>query len=191
MLQETKLKSNEVISCEALKSYQVYYENRQESQGGGIAMGIDQNIKSTLIKEGDNGIEALSVKLFFKDLEIRVINAYGPQENALKTEKDQFWDFIEEEVNNAEFEGNGLIIQMDGNLHAGSDLICGDPNKQNQNGRLFCELLERNPNLSVVNALELCEGVITRTREVQNNTEQAQLGVPHSEIQVELYSYFN
>ena len=105
-------------------------------------------------------------------MDIRVVTAYGPQENALKNQKDKFWEFIEEEVNNAEFEGNGLIIQMDGNLHAGSQLIKGDPNKQNQNGCLFCEFLERNDNLCVVNALDLCEGVITRKRKVENMTEE-------------------
>ena len=172
MLQETKLKTNEFLSCEALKPFEVYYRNRQETQGGGIAMGVDKNLKSTLVKEGEEEVEAISVKNFLKDLEIRVVTAYGPQENALKNQKDKFWEFIEEEVNNAEFEGNGLIIQMDGNLHAGSQLIKGDPNKQNQNGRLFCEFLERNDNLCVVNALDLCEGVITRKRKVENKTEE-------------------
>ena len=88
--------------------------------------------------------------------------AYGPQENALKEKKDKFWDFLDKEVNDAELEGDGLIIQMDGNLHAGSDLIKNDPNKQNKNGKLFVEFLERNTHLLVVNALDLCEGIITR-----------------------------
>ena len=51
-------------------------------------------------------------------------------------------------------EGDGLVIQMDGNVHAGPALIKGDPNKQNGNGLLFCEFLERNPELIVVNSLE-------------------------------------
>ena len=123
MIQETKLKSNETISCEALQDYQVFYRNRQDSQGGGIAMGVEKSIRSTLIREGVENVEAISVKIFLKDCEIRVITAYGPQENAVKNYKDQFWEFIEEEVNNAEFEGNGLLIQMEGNLHAGSNLI--------------------------------------------------------------------
>ena len=44
-LQETKLKNNESISCEALGSYQVYYRNRQESHGGGIALGVAKDLK--------------------------------------------------------------------------------------------------------------------------------------------------
>ena len=173
MLQETKLKLNEKIACASLSDFQVYYLNRQESQGGGVALGISKDLKSTLIKEGTEETEALSVKVFLEEIEARVITAYGPQENALKEKKLKFWEFLEEEVNCAEMEGDGLIIQMDGNLHAGSSLIQKDPNKQNNNGFLFCEFLERNPQLIVVNTLDLCEGVITRKRILENKTEEA------------------
>ena len=106
---------------------------------------------------------------------MRIVTAYGPQENAVKDKKDTFWEVLEKEINDAEFEEEGLILQMDGNLHAGPDLLKNDPNKQNQNGRLFMEFLERNPHLTVVNALNVCEGLITRSRNVENKIEQAVL----------------
>ena len=37
MMQETKLRDNEQIRCDSLSEYQVYYLNRQKSQGGGVA----------------------------------------------------------------------------------------------------------------------------------------------------------
>ena len=40
---------------------------------------------------------------------------------------------------------------------------------KNRNGKLFIEFLERNPSLIVVNALDVCEGLITRKREVRLN----------------------
>ena len=135
MVQETKLKPNETISCASINDFQVYYKNLQESQVGGIALGVSKEFESTLIKEGEGEVEALSVKVFLKEIQVRAVTAYGPQENALKDLKDRFWEYLEEEVNSAEFEGEGLMIQMDGNLHAGQDLIKDDPNKQNQNGR--------------------------------------------------------
>ena len=46
-----------------------------------------------------------------------------------------------------------------------------DPLPQNRNGRLFKEVLERNPHLSVVNSLSLCEGLITRSR-VKNGEKE-------------------
>ena len=101
IVQETKLRTNEKISCEVLTNFQVYYLNRQNSQGGGVALGVDKELKSTLINEGDDETEALSVKVFFKEFPVRVIAAYGPQGNAVKEEKEKFWDFIENEVINA------------------------------------------------------------------------------------------
>ena len=175
MIQETKLKPNEHISCASLRQFQVYYLNRQKSQGGGVALGVDKEIESTLIKEGDDETEVLSVKVFLDKAPIRAISAYAPQENALLERKEKFWDFLDKEVNDAEIEGDGIIIQMDGNLHAGPELVKNDPNGQNRNGSMFCEFLARNPQLIVVNTLDICEGLITRKRELKNATEEAVL----------------
>ena len=164
MIQETKLRANEKISSDFLNSFQVYYLNRQKSHGGGVALGVHRDLKSILINEGDDDTEVLSVRVFFKELSVRVVTGYGPQENAIKEKKDKFWDFLEREANYADLEGDGLLIQMDGNLHAGSNILKNDPNIQNQNGKLFGQFLDRNPNLIVVNTLEICEGIITRKR---------------------------
>ena len=67
----------------------------------------------------------------------------------------------------------GLIIQMDGNLHGGPELIRNDPNSQNQNGKLFQQFLERNQGLTVANNLNCCKGVITRQRLLETRTEKA------------------
>ena len=40
----------------------------------------------------------------------------------------------------------------------------GDLNMQNQNGKLFEHFLARNTNLTVCNALPICEGTFTRVR---------------------------
>ena len=173
ILQETKLRANETILCESLNEFCVYYLNRQHSQGGGVALGVRKEFQSALIKDGDDETEAISVKLFVKEFPVRIVAAYGPQENAVIEKKQKFWEFIENEANQAELEGDGLIIQMDGNLHAGKDLIKGDPNKQNKNGKLFAEFLDRNKNLIVVNNLDTCEGLITRKREFKDKTEEA------------------
>ena len=79
------------------------------------------------------------------------------------------WRFLEEEVTKAELEGQGIIIQMDGNLHAGKELLKNDPNPQNANGKMFMDFLERNPTLIVVNALDICEGLITRVRKSEKS----------------------
>ena len=175
MLQETKLKPNERITCEAAKAFQIFYLSRQNSQGGGLAMGVLKSLESTLIREGDDDTEAISVQVVFDEISVRTVLAYGPQENALKAKKDKFWEYLEEEVSKAELEDQGFILQMDGNLHAGPNLIKNDPNPQNKNGKMFMEFLERNPCLIVVNTLSICDGIITRKRELDFRTEEAVL----------------
>ena len=175
MIEETKLKTNEHIKCEALSEFQVFYLSRLKSQGGGIAVGIDKMFESTLISEGDDETEAISVLVIVGDLPIRVIVGYGPQENASKDKKEKFWGFIEKEVIQAEAEEQGIIIQMDGNLHAGEKIIKNDPNPQNLNGKLFMDFLQRNETLTVVNSLNICEGLITRQRLLKSRSEKAVL----------------
>ena len=173
MIQETKLKPDEKISCENLNKYQVFYLNRQESQGGGLAFGIVKDFEATLIREGNDEVEAMSVKVVIGEVSIRMVIAYGPQENAKKEKKDKFWEYMEQEAHQAELEETGFIIQMDGNLHAGPDLVENDPNSKNQNGNFFMQFLNRNSSLVVVNTLKLCEGMITRVRELESRTEKA------------------
>ena len=97
-------------------------------------------------------------------MKIRCCNAYGFQENENVDKKDAFWTYLDEEVREAENAGSGFLLHFDGNLWAGSEIIPGDVRPQNKNGRLFQQFLERNKNLTVVNSLPLCQGVITRSK---------------------------
>ena len=72
--------------------------------------------------------------------------------------------YIEEKVTAAWDSDSGFILHFDGNLWAGPNLVPGDPRPQNQNGKLFMDFLSRHPNLTVVNSLPICEGLITRSR---------------------------
>ena len=100
---------------------------------------------------------------------VRLLCGYGPQEYDGKDRKDKFWEYINTEVNNACTNGAGIVMQMDGNLWAGSDLVAGDPKPQNQNGKRFADFLQKNKNLTVVNATKLCEGKFTRVRNTTKN----------------------
>ena len=89
--------------------------------------------------------------------------------------KNAFWEYLEEEVSLAEKSEAGFILHMDGNLWAGSEIIPGDPRKQNKNGKKFQNFLENNPNLTVVNSLPLCKGLITRARNKDGKSEKSVL----------------
>ena len=123
MVQETKMKPKEILKCEALNNFQVYYLSRQNTNGGGLAIGVIKDLESTLIREGDDETEAISVEVVIGKLPIRIITAYGAQENENKERKLKIWTFIEEELKKADIEGHGVIVQMDGNLHAGKGLL--------------------------------------------------------------------
>ena len=72
-IQETKLKPNEKLKSEVTNKYQIYYLYRKESQGGGLAIGIDKEIESTLIKEGNDEVEAIVVQIMLDRFPIKVV----------------------------------------------------------------------------------------------------------------------
>ena len=75
----------------------------------------------------------------------------------------------------ADIEWQGLIIQMDGNLHVGDKVVKNDPNQTNQNGRLFLRFLDALPHLTVVNGMDRCNNVITRRRHFVIRREESVL----------------
>ena len=83
------------------KNYQIYYLAREKSQGGGLAIGISKELESTLVREGNDQIEALVVQITVEKFPIRIVTAYGPQENETKEKKEEFWNFLEEEATKA------------------------------------------------------------------------------------------
>ena len=136
---------------------------RKNKEGGGLALGCAKELQPVWLREGDDFVEALSVEIFVKMMKIRCCIAYGCQENDNVDRKQAFWKYLDEDVLLAHNSGSGFILHFDGNLWAGKDIVPGDPRPQNRNGKLFQEFLEKNPHLSVVNALPECEGLITRS----------------------------
>ena len=43
-------------------------------------------------------VEAIVVQVVLGNIPVRIIVAYGPQENALKEKKEMFWEFLEDEA---------------------------------------------------------------------------------------------
>ena len=156
-----------------LKGYTVFEHIRSsQNGGGGLAMGCSINLSPILTRIGGDEAEALSVDIKLQKVNILMCTAYGPQNNDLSDKKDGFWKYLNEEAQKAKNDGKGFILQGDLNAWVGSDTIPHDPRPQNDNGRRFKTFPKEN-NLTVVNALDCCEGLITRTRsslgQVQNS----------------------
>ena len=62
---------------------------------------------------------------------------------------------------------------MDSNAHAGPSMLAHDVIPQNQNGKRLLAFLARNPCLSVVNAMDICEGTVTRIRKTVKGVERS------------------
>ena len=171
-IQETKYKTTGRFKIE---NFEIFELVRTNKSGGGLAIGCQKELKPVWMREGNDEVEALSIEIVLKDIKIRCVVAYGCQESDLNDRKESFWQYLDEDVQQAAIAGSGFILQFDGNLWAGNDIIPDDPNKQNRNGKLFQEFLERHPQLSVVNKLPLCEGLITRMRNKNNKIERSVL----------------
>ena len=165
-IHETKLRRHNF----KIPGYQVFQKNRI-GFGGGILTAIDENLGSVLVSSTES--EILVIQTQIGDFNLRVINAYGPQE--LESERSnvyQFWRDLEKEVILAKESNCKIIIQMDANAKVGLEIIQNDPHGQSQNGRLLVGLIERQ-NLSILNTSGLCEGVITRHRKTVKGEEKS------------------
>ena len=170
-IEETKYQESGKIKLG--NNFQIYELLRQDKKGGGLALGCLKELNPVWVREGNDMVEALSVEIFLKDITIRCCVAYGPQENSSLEKKDAFWNYLETEVLEAEYNGTGFVLHFDGNLWAGKNLIPGDPRAQNKNGKLLEDFLKRNKNLTIVNGLSQCKGLITRSRLKGNKSEES------------------
>ena len=172
-VEETKHKEEGTLKLDSFTIFELTRESRDG--GGGLALGVVNELCPVLVRKGNDNVEVFSINIFVKSMGIRCCIAYGCQETSNVEKKNNFWNFIEEEVNSAKSAGFGFILHFDGNLWAGSKIIPGDPRQQNNNGKLFQKFLERNKALNVVNALPICEGLITRKRMKNGDEEKSVL----------------
>ena len=179
-LQETQLHRPGRIKTPNSKNFTWYELHRtvdaeKGEMGGGLALGVANSLNPSWISEGDDNCEALTVEIWVEGFPIRLVCGYGPQNYDKTHRKEKFWEYLDNEVGNAFNNGAGFILQMDGNLWAGKTIIKDDPKDQNQNGRYFEKFLERYPCLTVVNALPLCTGLITKKRNTKTGTQESVL----------------
>ena len=173
-IQETHFQKNGQIKIPSLKNYQVYEHLRNDKSGGGLALCVINDLDPVWIRNGGNSVEALTVCVEAgKGIKIRITNAYGPQDYDDIDKKHKFWEYLDLEVLKSKNEGMGCLIMMDGNAWLGSKLISKDPHQQNSNGKLFENFLLRNENMTLLNGSSLCDGNITRERQVKNKKEES------------------
>ena len=91
-LQETKVRKSGRLK---LKGYQIFEKVRKDGIGGGLLTAADENLNPVLISTGkEENSEILTVQVKAGKHEIRIINAYGPQED--ESNKDEIYRFWQE-----------------------------------------------------------------------------------------------
>ena len=180
LIEETKFKDCGKLKLENYVIYELVRKSRDG--GGGLALGVLKELQPAWVREGNDEVEALSVIISVKNMKIRCCVAYGCQEGDLIERKDAFWSYLDEEVLQADQLGTGFVLHFDGNLWAGHSLVPGDPRPQNRNGKLFSEFLHRHPQLTIVNSLSICEGLITRMRIKDGKKELTLIATAYSDF---------
>ena len=166
-IQETKLSKPGTLK---IPGYQVFEKVRTNQSCGGLLTAIHEDLKPLLISSGERESEIITVQVSLGPLQIRIINAYGPQEDDQKQNIFTFWQELEMEIMDAYEQNCMVIIEMDANAKVGMKYIVGDPHETSPNGRLLLEMVKRQ-NLIIVNAMDICKGVITRERDTKNGKE--------------------
>ena len=172
-LQETKSRKHGNIR---LPGYQIFEKIRKGGNGGGLLTAADENINPVLVSTGkDDETEIITIQVEVGKYSIRIVNGYGPQEDEYGNGKDKiykFWQELEEEILEAKDNNCLVVVQIDANAKIGKDKIRDDPNTVTANGKILLDICERQ-NLTILNTLDTCKGVITRERITVNSIEQS------------------
>ena len=182
-LQETKVSKKGSIK---IPGYQIFEKLRNKRGGGGLMTVVDEDLEPVLVSCGNEDIDVIAVQTKVGNNRIRVINGYGPQEDEDKQQLLNFWHEIKKEVISAKDNECMMIIEMDANAKVGREVIANDPHNQTNNGKILVDMVSRN-NLVIVNALDICKGVITRERIFEHKIEKS--AIDYVIICRELYKY--
>ena len=120
-IQETKLGCKNKIEIDG---YQIF-EKPRNIHGGGLLTAIKHDLDSFEIEVSNKDIEVLVVQGKLGKENIRIVNAYGPQEDESEDAKFDFWEALKKEVIEAKDANCMVIIQMDANAKLGRTIIPG------------------------------------------------------------------
>ena len=168
-IQESKLKRKGLIKED---NFVMFEQLRKTSGGGGLLTAVHRNLSPVSVSDDKENILVVQAKICTKD--VRLINAYGPQENSNEELTIEFFNDLETEVMKSKLSGAMVCLELDANSKLGSEVIPGDPNEKSENGKKFHKFVLEN-DLIVVNSKELCTGTITRYRKTINSEERSVL----------------
>ena len=168
MLQETKCLYYRTVT---IPGYKIFENIPSEKIGGGLLTAAHVDLNPIVITDDEN-VEILVIQVEIENLKVRLINAYGPQEDDEVHKINIFWQAIEEEIVSAKQENCLVILELDANAKVGKDFIQGDPHPMSKNGRILIDLVQRQ-GFHIANSDAKCRGVITRERIFETKVEKS------------------
>ena len=105
-LQETHLLKEGSVKFKREKDFQMFEKLCETKSGGGLVIGALKELNPIWIGDVEKEVEALSIKISVSNRDIRVVNAYGPQEYDDILKKINFWKHLDNEVFEADKAGN-------------------------------------------------------------------------------------
>ena len=137
LLSETKVYTSKAINIEGYKSFPVV---RKDRQGGGIFIGVRHgSYETVMVSQGDDP-DFITVRLKNNREGIRLILAYGPQENDPEIKRNLFYQNLSSQIELAFLSGDSVIMIGDFNAKLGKDVIGGDVHPMSPNGKLLFSL---------------------------------------------------
>ena len=152
---ETKAAQQNTLKHD-FKNYELVTKQVKKGKGG-ILCGVKKNIGTLSVLEvttvkNDN---ILSVKVSFPEISMRVVVAYGPQENDSVENKEDFFKDLSIEVEASIV--NGDMLMLVGDLNSRIELVDGKVRAVSRNGKYLQDLVT-NCDLNVLNFSEKCTG---------------------------------
>ena len=167
-IQESKARRKNKLN---LNNYIIFELIRKDNGGGGLLTAVHKSLSPVSVSNEDEQ-EILVVEANLSNSKVRFINGYGPQENATEEVRKPFYDQLDLEIKKSKMAGCFVCIEMDSNAKLGPSIIPGDPKPQSMNGKLLEKVVNENE-LIVVNATDVCEGLITRHRQTIHGVEES------------------
>ena len=123
-IQESKTRRKNQIK---IHDYVIFEQIRKESGGGGLLTAVHKNIEPVSVCDEVSDDEILVVETKLNDKKVRMINAYGPQEDSPEDTKKSFFNKLDEQVKRAKLAGALVCMELDANSKLGSKIIPWDP----------------------------------------------------------------
>ena len=172
-----KIKPEIIVLCETkaaqkntLKKDFIGYDliTKQIKKGkGGILCGVKKQLGALSVLEVTTGSNEnlLSVKISFPKWSLRVVVAYGPQENDTIEKKEEFFSDLEIEVEACKVNGDKLIVV--GDLNSKIEMRNGELKALSSNGKFLINIINARK-LQVLNFSDKCAGKWTHVIRTSN-----------------------